>query len=80
MEELEKLKRELKDLNAEYAKIKDVPAEKRGEFGRELNEKKNAILNKIKEAEDAMLDAEVKPLDITAPCSPNGSIPGVTCP
>ncbi len=77
MEELEKLKRELKDLNAEYAKIKDVPAEKRGEFGRELNAKKTEILNRIKEAEDAMLDAEVKPLDITAPCSPNEPLPEV---
>lgn len=75
MEELEKLKRELKDLNAEYAKIKDVPAEKRGEFGRELNAKKTEILNRIKEAENAMLDAEVKPLDITAPCSPNEPLP-----
>ena len=77
MEELEKLKRELKDLNAEYAKIKDVPAEKRGEFGRELNAKKTEILNRIKEAEDAMLDAEVKPLDITAPCSSNEPLPEV---
>lgn len=77
MEELEKLKRELKDLNAEYAKIKDVPAEKRGEFGRELNAKKTEITNKIKAAEDAMLDAEVKPLDITAPCSPNEPLPEV---
>ena len=49
MEELEKLKLELKGLNSEYAKIKDVPAEKRGEFGRELNAKKNEILAKIKE-------------------------------
>ena len=71
MEELEKLKLELKSLNSEYAKIKDVPAEKRGEFGRELNAKKNAILEKIKQAEEALLDAEIVPLDITAPCSVN---------
>ena len=48
MQELEKLKLELKKLNAEYAKIKDVPAEKRGEFGRELNAKKNEILEKMR--------------------------------
>ena len=77
MEELEKLKLELKSLNSEYAKIKDVPAEKRGEFGRELNTKKNAILEKIKQAEEALLDAEIVPLDITAPCSGNEPLPEV---
>ena len=30
MDEIEKLKIELKKLNAEYAKIKDLPPEKRG--------------------------------------------------
>ena len=77
MEELEKLKQELKTLNAEYAKIKDVPAEKRGEFGRELNAKKMAILEKIREAEEAALDVDIKPLDITAPTAPNEPIPEV---
>lgn len=77
MEELEKLKLELKSLNSEYAKIKEVPAEKRGEFGRELNAKKNAILEKIKQAEEALLDADVVPLDITAPCSVNEPLPEV---
>jgi len=77
MEELEKLKLELKKLNAEYAKIKEVPAEKRGEFGRELNAKKNEILEKMRLAEEAALDTEVLPLDITAPCAPNEPLPGV---
>ena len=77
MEELEKLKLELKSLNSEYAKIKDVPPEKRGEFGRELNAKKNAILEKIKQAEEALLDADVVSLDITAPCSINKPLPEV---
>ena len=77
MEELEKLKLELKSLNSEYAKIKDVPPEKRGEFGQELNAKKNAILEKIKQAEEALLDAEIVPLDITAPCSANEPLPEV---
>ncbi|MBQ6461519.1 phenylalanine--tRNA ligase subunit alpha [Candidatus Saccharibacteria bacterium] len=75
MQELEKLKLELKKLNAEYAKIKEVPAEKRGEFGRELNAKKADILERMRLAEEAMMDAEVLPLDITAPCAPNESIP-----
>ena len=77
MEELEKLKLELKSLNSEYARIKEVPAEKRGEFGRELNAKKNEILTKIKEKEEELLDTEVLPLDITAPCAPNEEIPKV---
>ena len=77
MEELEKLKLELKSLNAEYAKIKDVPQEKRGEFGRELNKKKTAILEKMRLAEETALDVAALPLDITAPCAPNEDLPDV---
>ena len=77
MNELEKLKTELKQLNLEYAKIKEIPAEKRGEFGREMNAKKTALLEKIHQAEMAELDAEVEPIDITAPCAPNEEIPEV---
>lgn len=77
MEKIEKLKLELKKLNSEYAKIKEIPAEKRGEFGREMNAKKNAILEQIRQAELEALDVEVKPLDITAPCAPNEPLPEV---
>ncbi len=75
MQDLEKLKANLKALNAEYAKIKDVPVEKRAEFGREINEKKTAILEQIKAAEEAALESEVEPLDITAPVAPNQKMP-----
>lgn len=75
MQELEKLKVELKNINAEYAKIKEVAPEKRGEFGREINARKNEILARIAEAEEALLDAEVEELDITAPCAPNEKLP-----
>ncbi len=75
MDELEKLKKELKDLNAEYAKIKDVPPEKRSEFGKELNAKKMAILDQIMKAEEARNDATVEAIDITAPCAPNEDLP-----
>ena len=75
MQELEKLKVDLKNINAEYAKIKDIAPEKRGEFGREMNAKKNEILAKIAAAEEALLDAEVEPLDITAPCASNEPLP-----
>lgn len=77
MEELEKLKLELKSLNTEYAKIKEVPAEKRGEFGRELNAKKMAILEKIAKMEEALLDEDVSAIDITAPTAPNEALPDV---
>lgn len=77
MEELEKLKLELKSLNAEYAKIKEVPAEKRGEFGRELNARKMAILEKIAKTEEALLDEDVSAIDITAPTAPNETLPEI---
>ena len=75
MTELEELKQELKKLNTQYAKIHEVPVEKRGEFGRELNAQKLAILAKIREAEEAALDVVVEPIDITAPCGINESLP-----
>ena len=46
MTELETLKQELKKINAEYAGIRDVPVEKRAEFGREINARKQEILAK----------------------------------
>lgn len=75
MVELEKLKGELKQLNAEYAKIKEIAPEKRAEFGREMNAKKQAILAQIAEAEAAALDAEVEAIDVTAPCADNAPLP-----
>lgn len=77
MEELEKLKSDLKKLNAEYVKIREIAPEKRGEFGRELNARKAAILEAMKEAEEVALDTEVKPIDITAPCEVNEALPEV---
>ena len=71
MMELEKLKQELKKVNAEYAGIREVPAEKRAEFGRQINARKQAILKKIAAAEQAALDSEVEPLDATAPTAPS---------
>ncbi|MDO4526573.1 MAG: phenylalanine--tRNA ligase subunit alpha [Candidatus Saccharibacteria bacterium] len=75
MEELDRLKKELKSLNAEYAKIKEIPAEERGKFGRDLNARKMALLDKIMKAEEAQFDAEVQPLDVTAPSAPNEKLP-----
>lgn len=75
MSEIEKLKSELKNINAEYAKIKDLPPEQRGEFGRQMNAKKQAVLTKIAAAEEALESENVEPLDVSAPCAPNQSIP-----
>lgn len=75
MEELEKLKSELKNLNAKYAGIKDVPVEQRAEFGRKLNAEKMDILEQIRAVEEAALDTEVEPIDITASCAPNEPLP-----
>ncbi len=77
MEELEKLKAELKSLNTEYAKIKEVAPEKRGEFGCELNARKLAILDKIAKAEEALLNEDVEAIDVTAPCGVNEELPEV---
>ena len=77
MEEIERLKQELKKVNAEYAGIRDVPVEKRAEFGREINAKKQEILAKIVAAEQAVMDAEVEAIDITAFTAPNEPVPEV---
>mgnify|MGYP001030183001 CR=1 FL=1 len=77
MSEIEKLKSELKNINAEYAKIKDLPPEQRGEFGRQINAKKQAILAKIAEAEEALESENVEPIDISAPTAPNQPLPAV---
>lgn len=75
MQELEKLKLELKKLNAEYAKIKDIALEERVEFGRKLNARKIEILAKIGEAEKAALDVEAAPIDVTAFSGVNEPLP-----
>ena len=77
MLELEKLKQQLKEVNAQYAKIREVPKEERAKFGKELNAKKQEILAKIEIVEKAALNTEVEAIDITAPCAPNEKLPEV---
>lgn len=74
MSEIEKLKLELKNLNAEYAKIKTLPPEERGAFGREMNIKKQQLLARIAKAEEAAESENVSPIDISAPAAPNTPI------
>lgn len=74
MLDLGQLKAELKQLGAEYAKIKDLPPEERARFGREMNAKKQRLLADIAKAEEASASAEVTPIDVSAPAAPNEPI------
>lgn len=75
MEKLEKLKEELKKVNKEAAGVRDLPAEKRAEFGRKINAKKQEILAKIAEAEKALTDVAAEPIDVTAWSGVNEKMP-----
>lgn len=66
MEKLEKLKQELKKINVEAAGVKDLPVEKRAEFGRKINAKKQAVLAEIAATEKALIDVAAEPIDVTA--------------
>ena len=75
MVELERLKQELKKINVEAAKIREMAVEQRAEFGRKINAKRQEVLNKIALAEKAALDAEVVPIDVTAWSGVNEKMP-----
>ena len=75
MATIQELKNELKKLNAEYAKIKDLLADQRADFGKQLNIKKQQINAEIAAAEAAAEQEDVAPLDISAPCDINGQMP-----
>ena len=77
MPDIETLKAALKDLNAEYAKIKTLPPEQRGQFGREMNKKKQKILAEIARAEETAESANIEPLDVSAPTAPNQPLPSL---
>ena len=75
MEKLEKLKQELKKVNLEAAGVKDLPQEKRAEFGRKINAKKQEVLNKITEVEKSLVDVVAEPIDVTAWSGTNEKMP-----
>ncbi|MBR2640941.1 phenylalanine--tRNA ligase subunit alpha [Candidatus Saccharibacteria bacterium] len=75
MLEIESLKQELKNINSEAAKIRDLPVEQRADFGKKINARRQEILAKIAEAERALLDIEVEPIDITAWSGVNEPLP-----
>jgi len=74
---VEEIKGKLKALNAEYAKIKDIPVEERKSFGQELNKKREQLQAELQEAMDAAESENVEPIDITAPSAPNQKIPEI---
>ena len=75
MEELERLKAELKKINAEAGKIREIPVEERAEFGRKLNKQKQEILTRIVEEEKKALDIDVSAIDVTAFSGVNEPMP-----
>lgn len=75
MVDVDKLKQELKKINEEASKIREMPPEKRAEFGRTINAKRNEILKAIAEAEKAAINEESSAIDITAWSGTNESLP-----
>ncbi|MBR3353073.1 phenylalanine--tRNA ligase subunit alpha [Candidatus Saccharibacteria bacterium] len=75
MLDIDNLKQELKKINGEAAKIRDLPVEQRADFGKKINAKRQEVLTKISEAEKALLDSAVEPLDITAWSGINEPLP-----
>ena len=75
MVEIDRLKQELKKINAEAAKIRELAVEKRAEFGRMINAKRAEVLARITELEKAQLDVDAEPIDVTAWSGVNESLP-----
>lgn len=75
MQEVERLKSDLKKVNEEAAQIRNISPDKRAEYGRKINAKKQVILKKIEQIEADMLDVEADPIDVTAFCGINEPMP-----
>ena len=75
MVEIEKLKAELKELNAKMTKIRDLAVDQRAEFGRRMNAQKNELLAKIKQAEMDAVNSDVESIDVTAWSGTNEPLP-----
>lgn len=73
--DIEQLKQSLKQINAKYAGIKDVPPAERKAFGAKLNREKQKILDAIDQALADQASAEVESIDLTAPAAPNQPLP-----
>ncbi len=72
MNTLADLKSELKSITAEFLTLKNLPAEEKKRRGIELNEKKQAVIAKIRSLENSP-ESSLPPVDITAPFANNAS-------
>ncbi|MBR2589076.1 phenylalanine--tRNA ligase subunit alpha [Candidatus Saccharibacteria bacterium] len=77
MSNIEEIKKKLKALNAEYAKIKNIALEERKAFGIKLNEKRSELQRELQEAILTEETESIEKIDITAPCAPNQKIPEI---
>ncbi len=75
MGKIEELKQELKQVNAEASKIRELAVEKRAEFGKQINARRAEVLARIAEAEKELLNEAVEPLDTTAWSGVNEKMP-----
>lgn len=75
MDEIEKLKVKLKEITLKAGKIRELPAEKRAEFGREINKEREAVLEEIARAEQELIDKKAEPIDVTAWSGVNEKMP-----
>lgn len=75
MQELEKLKAELKRINQEASRIREVAAEQRAEVGKRINAQRQKVLVAIQNAQKRALDVDVEPFDVTAWCGVNEDLP-----
>ena len=75
MQELEKLKAELKRINQEASRIRELKAEQRAEFGKKINTQRQAVLLSIQNMQKKLLDVDVSPIDVTAWCGVNEELP-----
>jgi phenylalanyl-tRNA synthetase alpha chain len=65
---------ELREL---YAKIPTLPPEERSEFGKRINELKQAIEDAIQTRQDELDTVTPRPIDVTAPMDINAAIPSL---
>lgn len=72
---IEKIKNEIKALNLEYRKLREVPKEERKAFGQKLNERRKALEVELRAAEAEAEAAEVEEIDLSAPAGVNAEIP-----
>lgn len=60
-----------------YGNIKNVEPDRRAEYGQQVNSLKQAVEQAVAEREEAMEQATLTPIDVTAPMDVNASIPNL---